>query len=143
MVKLLIGEAGSGKTKAMIQMANESVELVKGELVYIESSSKHMHQLHRDIRFISTQDFNLDTFSSIYGFICGLVSENYDIEKIFIDGLDKIINPLSADLISFIDGIDKLSDKHEFEIIISDSIYEPNICENVQRHSHTYERVSL
>ena len=98
MVKLLIGEAGSGKTKAMIQMANESVELVKGELVYIESSSKHMHQLHRDIRFISTQDFNLDTFSSIYGFICGLGSENYDNEKIFIDGLDKIINPLSADL---------------------------------------------
>ena len=143
MVKLLIGEAGSGKTKAMIQMANESVELVKGELVYIESSSKHMHQLHRDIRFISTQDFNLDTFSSIYGFICGLVSENYDIEKIFIDGLDKIINPLSADLISFIDGIDKLSDKHEFEIIISASIYDQAVLEKVQKYSHNYEKVSL
>ena len=143
MVKLLIGEAGSGKTKAMIQMANESVELVKGELVYIESSSKHMHQLHRDIRFISTQDFNLDTFSSIYGFICGLVSENYDIEKIFIDGLDKIINPLSADLISFIDGIDKLSDKHEFEIIISASIYDKDVLEKVQKYSHNYEKVSL
>ncbi|CBH21483.1 conserved protein of unknown function [Acetoanaerobium sticklandii] len=143
MVKLLIGEAGSGKTKAMIQMANESIELVKGELVYIESSSKHMHQLHRDIRFISTQDFNLDTFSSIYGFICGLVSENYDIEKIFIDGLDKIINPLSADLISFIDGIDKLSDKHEFEIIISASIYDQAVLEKVQKYSHNYEKVSL
>lgn len=143
MVKLLIGEAGSGKTKAMIQMANESVELVKGELVYIESSSKHMHQLHRDIRFISTQDFNLDTFSSIYGFICGLVSENYDIEKIFIDGLDKIINPLSADLISFIDGIDKLSDKHEFEIIISASIYDQDVLEKVRKYSHNYEKVSL
>ena len=86
---------------------------------------------------------NLDTFSSIYGFICGLVSENYDIEKIFIDGLDKIINPLSADLISFIDGIDKLSDKHEFEIIISASIYDQDVLEKVQKYSHNYEKVSL
>lgn len=66
MVKLLIGEAGSGKTKAMIQMANESVELVKGELVYIESSSKHMHQLHPRYSIYLPQDFNLDTFFNLW-----------------------------------------------------------------------------
>ncbi len=143
MVKLLIGEAGSGKTKTMIQMANESVELVKGELVYIESSSKHIHQLHRDIRFISTRDFNLDTFSSIYGFICGLVSENYDIEKIYIDGLDKIINPLSLDLVPFIDEIEKLSVKYEFEIVISASINDSEILEGVSKFSDNYIKVGI
>ena len=143
MVKLLIGEAGSGKTKAMIQMANEQVELVKGELVYIESSSKHIHQLHRDIRFISTRDFNLDTFSSIYGFICGLVSENYDIEKIYIDGLDKIINPLSLDLLLFIEEVEKLSTKHEFEIVVSASISDPGLLESVSKYSHDYEKLGI
>ncbi len=143
MVKLLIGGAGSGKTKAMLKIANDSVEQVKGELVYIESSGKHMHQLHRDIRFVSTEDFDLDTFPSIYGFVCGMVSENYDIEKIFIDGLDKIIHPLSSELTTFIDMVDQLSDRHEFELFISASISDQDILEKVKQYSYDYEKETL
>lgn len=140
MVKLLIGEAGSGKTKAMIQMANDSVEEIKGEMVYIESTNKHMHQLHRDIRFISTQDFNLDSIKSVYGFLCGLVSENYDIQKIYIDGLDKIVKEMDNELVTFIEEIEKFSERYEIEIILSASIYNKEILDKTQKYSIEFEK---
>lgn len=121
MVKLLLGEAGTGKTKKMLSMANEELKNVKGELVYIESSSKHMHQLHRDIRFISTEDFKLSTFNSIYGFLCGMVSENYDIQRIYIDGIDKMIYPFDSMFVKFVEDLDKLSDKYQLDLIMSAS----------------------
>lgn len=122
MIKLLVGEAGSGKSKIMINMANESLNDKKGEIAYIESSTKHMHQLHRDIRFVSTEDFNLSTSNSIYGFICGMLSENYDIQKIFIDGLDKIIYPMDMGIVEFFEVAEKVTEKHEVELIISSSM---------------------
>lgn len=122
MIKLLVGEAGSGKSKIMVSMANESVNDKRGEIVYIESSTKHMHQLHRDIRFVSTEDFNLSTFNSLYGFICGMLSENYDIQKIFIDGLDKIVYPIDEKITEFFEVAEQVSEKHEAELIISSSL---------------------
>lgn len=122
MIKLLVGEAGSGKSKIMISMANESLDDKKGEVVYIEASSKHMHQLHRDIRFISTEDFNLSTANSLYGFLCGILSENYDIQKIFIDGLDKIVRPMKEDIVEFFSELERVSEKYEAELIMSSSL---------------------
>ena len=74
MVKLLLGEAGSGKTKLMIAKANEMITNIKGELVYIELTNKHASQLHRNIRCVFTEEYSLDSFASVYGFLCGLTS---------------------------------------------------------------------
>lgn len=122
MIKLLVGEAGSGKSKIMIQMANDSLDEKKGEVVYIEASAKHMHQLHRDIRFISTEDFNLSTVNSLYGFLCGILSENYDIQKIFIDGLDKIVRPMTEHVLEFFSELEKVSEKYEADLVMSSSL---------------------
>ncbi|MBP2026973.1 ABC-type phosphonate transport system ATPase subunit [Acetoanaerobium pronyense] len=143
MVKLLVGEAGSGKTKAMIHMANEAVDLAKGEIVYIESSSKHMHQLHRNIRFISTQDFALNTFNSLYGFLCGLVSENYDIEKIYIDGMDKVVGNITPIMIDFMKDINKFTDKYEIDMIISSSIDDPSLEQELKDYFITFDKVTV
>ena len=38
MVKLLIGHKGSGKTKRMIELANETVQTARGSIVFINNS---------------------------------------------------------------------------------------------------------
>ncbi len=123
MVKLILGEAGSGKTKQMLEMANKAVEDVKGEIAYIESTSKHSHLLQRDIRLIATEEVEIDSSASLYGLICGLISANYDIEKIFIDGLGKIIASTTAENIKdFIKTTDRLASDRDIEVIIATDI---------------------
>ena len=42
MVKLLVGHKGSGKTKQMIDLANESVETSKGSIIFINKNHRLM-----------------------------------------------------------------------------------------------------
>ncbi len=134
MIRLLLGEAGSGKTKQMLEMANQEVEITKGEIAFIEPTSKHLHQLHRDVRFISTEEFQIDTRNSIYGLLCGLLSANYDIEKIYIDSLDKIIGSIDENVVDFVNMVDALANEREIEIIIACNIENETILKQLENY---------
>ena len=127
MVKLLLGEAGSGKTKLMIAKANEMITNIKGELVYIELTNKHASQLHRNIRCVFTEEYSLDSFASVYGFLCGLTSANHDIESIFIDGLDQ-----------FMDLVNDFSVKNSIEVFISASVYSQEIINGLEKYTKDF-----
>ncbi len=121
MVKLLLGKAGSGKTKRMIRMANKDILNSKGEIVFIDSDNRHMHELHRDIRLIPSNEFNLNSIDSFYGFLCGMVGENYDIEKIYVDGIKEIIPDCSGNFKPCFEKLKSFSNKFGIKILISAS----------------------
>lgn len=122
MIKLEVGAPGSGKTKLMIQSANESAQTTKGEIVFIDIADKHSNMLDRKIRFVATSELNIDRFSSLYGLLCGIVSANHDIDKIFVDGLNKIVTDnFEENVIEFLELIKKFSDANNFEVIFSAS----------------------
>ena len=125
MVKLFLGEAGSGKTKKMLEMANAEAETPTGEIAYIEPTPKHLHQLHRDIRFISTEEFQISCTNSVYGLLCGLISANYDINTIYLDSLDKIIPTIDESVVDFLNLVDELSEKREFTVVIAFNVDDP------------------
>lgn len=133
MVKLLTGSAGSGKTKVMIDLANEAVEQVRGTFVYIENSNKHMHLLNRNIRFVATEELKIKGYNGLYGFICGLTSANYDIQKIYIDGLYKILDSPEEKLYEFLEALDKVSKTTETEILISATINNEEVQKQVEK----------
>lgn len=142
MVKILLGEAGSGKTKKMISMANESVEISKGEVVFIDFSPKHIYDLHRNIRLIALRDLNLESLNSFYGFICGLISENYDIEKIFVDDFHHLkLKIKDYTFESFLNELNDLSKKFNTEIFISTSPTENIIPNNLKDYTLQEELV--
>mgnify|MGYP000977615083 CR=1 FL=1 len=108
MVKFILGVKGSGKTKRMIEMANESGRTAKGNVVFIDRDRNRMHDLNRNIRLIETGDFQIENLKSFYGFICGIISQDFDIENIYIDG-QKIINNASDDCLEgFIRNLERL-----------------------------------
>ena len=92
MIQVFFNMRGSGKTKALINLANEKAEGCKGNVVYIDDDERPMLQLSRKIRFIATNGFDLDDYNSFYGFLCGILSEDYDVDTIFIDGLSNIVS---------------------------------------------------
>ena len=133
MVKLLIGSAGSGKTKIMIEQANKAIEDVRGTFVYVENTDKHSHLLNRNIRLVLTENINLKGYEGLYGFICGLTSANYDIQKIYIDGIFKIIQDDESKLYCFLEDMEKISNDTETEIVISSTLKDPEVEKQVTR----------
>ena len=85
MIQVFYNNRGSGKTKDLINLANDRVACCKGNLVYIDDDDRPLLELNRNIRFISTKDFQLTDYNSFYGFLCGILSEDYDVDTIFID----------------------------------------------------------
>ncbi|MFZ5351553.1 MAG: hypothetical protein ACOZCL_02385 [Bacillota bacterium] len=121
MVKFILGGKGSGKTKIMINMANEAGRNSDGIVVYIDRDKNHIHDLDRCLRFVETADFEIDSLKSFYGFLCGIISQNYDVEKIFIDGQKIITGAKDEHLEEFIKHLKNLGEKFGVSFVISSS----------------------
>lgn len=119
MVKFILGLKGSGKTKRMLDMANEANKTSNGNVVYIDRDRNHIYDLNRNIRLIETGEFKLENLKSFYGFICGVISQDFDIAEIFIDGQKIVSNAEDACLETFIRNLENLNQKFEVNFIVS------------------------
>ena len=54
MIQVFCAKRGSGKSKKLINLANESLLKAKGDCVYIDDDARRMRQLKGKIRFIDT-----------------------------------------------------------------------------------------
>lgn len=120
MVKLLVGHKGSGKTKQMIDLANDSIEVSKGDVVFINKNHRLMYDLKYRIRVICMEDFVHITDSDEYiGFLYGIISANHDIEVIFIDSILKHADFALSDLPEFIDRLKDISTNYGIDFVVS------------------------
>ena len=110
MIQVFCARRGSGKTKRLIELANHQQLEAKGDSVYIDDDSRPMLQLNRSIRFIDTMEYGVRDCSDFYGMLCGIISSNYDIENIYIDGLFNIINCTMKESAQLIKRIANLTD---------------------------------
>ncbi|MCI2061999.1 MAG: hypothetical protein LKJ83_04420 [Eubacteriaceae bacterium] len=120
MVKLLVGHKGSGKTKQMIDRANDLVDNTNGHVIFINKNHRLTYNLKHDIRVICMEDFPHITNSDEYiGFIYGIISSDHDIDTIFIDGILKHADVSLGNLPVFIDRLKKISAMFEIEFVVS------------------------
>ena len=90
-VAFMAGQKGEGKTRKMIDMANNEVKTTDGYLVFIDDDKRHIFDLHRDIRFVETGKGLLSNHREFTGFVLGILSQNSDIQHIYVDGLNNIV----------------------------------------------------
>jgi GTPase SAR1 family protein len=120
MVKLLVGRKGSGKTKSMIQLANDRVEKSDGSVVFINKNHRLMYDLKYKIRVVCMEEYEEITNSDEYiGFLYGIISSDHDIEVIFIDSILKHADVNISDLPGFLSRLKDISDKYQIEFIVS------------------------
>ena len=109
-------------------MANEAVKTSHGNIIFIDSDNQNMYGLHYNIRFIETSDFPISNYRELIGFICGIISQDNDIEKIYIDSVNQILKNLdNYDLIKFVRKLSDLSQKYSSEFFLSLSTSEESI----------------
>ncbi|MDD6279961.1 MAG: hypothetical protein ACI4JE_04695 [Ruminococcus sp.] len=90
MIKLITGKKGTGKTKILIDMINDAVSSTNGSLVCIEKGETLRRSISYKVRWCDAEQFGVEGFDAVYGFIAGMLAGNYDIKEIFVDGIFKI-----------------------------------------------------
>lgn len=120
MVNLITGPKGSGKTKQMIELANEKVKTSNGNVVLIKKSHRDTYIVDFQVRAICMADYrDIQTLDEFIGFIYGMVAGNHDIETIFIDGVLKQADISIDNLSKFLEKLNKISKENNIGFIIS------------------------
>jgi len=128
MIHVIYGKKGSGKSKKLLDMANAEVEKATGNIVYLDDNNRCMYDLKHQIRFINTSDYSIDNTDKLYGFVCGILSRDFDISSVYIDGLKKIVSK-EEHLEKLIKKLDKVFDGINAYIVISGSEDAPEYLE--------------
>jgi len=128
MIKIIMGQKGAGKTKALIDIVNKATDEEKGNVVCITNSNRFLLDLKSSVRLVNTSDFDLDLYIIFYGYLCGIISRDYDITHIFIDSITNIVNPDFNELNVFLEYLEKLSERFNisFTMTISSETVEAN-----------------
>ena len=129
MVQLIIGSKGDGKTKHLLDRVNNHIKTASGNIVYLDKSSKHMHELDNRVRLINVKDYPLKNSDEFIGFICGVISQDYDLEHMYLDSFLKIANLEGKDISETLAQINSISEKFKVDFCISISIEENELPE--------------
>lgn len=136
MIKYILGAKGAGKTRWLIDNANEDMKNGNGNIAFVEVDDDHIFSLDYNVRLINADNFRLNDKESFYGFICGLLAMDYDLEKIYIDGIYKVIHLRIEDLEFLKNKLEKVEDLKGKEIFINVDYLLEDMPESLKESSH-------
>ena len=133
MIDIIAGAKGKGKTKILIQQVNDDIKLTKGTIVYLDKNNKHMSELSNQIRLIVVPEFNVTDTDMFLGFIAGIISQDHDLDKIYLDSF--LTTACIKDNLDYaVEKLDALSEKFGVSFVISASVDKENMPESVQKY---------
>jgi hypothetical protein len=109
MIKFILGPKGSGKTKWLIDGANEDMKQGNGNVIFVDVDDNHIFSLNYNVRLINAMEFNIKNVESFYGFLCGIIGRDYDVEKIYVDSIYKVMPLEISDLQKLKEELDKVT----------------------------------
>ena len=133
MIDIIAGAKGKGKTKILIQQVNDDIKLTKGTIVYLDKNNKHMYELSNQIRLIVVPEFNVTDTDMFLGFIAGIISQDHDLDKIYLDSFLATAG-IKDNLDYAVEKLDALSEKFGVSFVISASVDKENMPESVQKY---------
>lgn len=133
MVQIIAGKKGKGKTKHLLDKANATIKDSIGSIVYLDKSSKHMYELSNKIRLINVQGYHLSDSSGFLGFVCGIISQDHDLESMFLDSFLKLACLEGEDITETIDKLEYISETYHVNFILSVSLDADELPEKVKK----------
>ena len=119
MIQIIAGKKGSGKTKRLIDMTNAKAQESMKDVVFLDDDNSYMFDLSSSIRFINAADYGVKTSKMLYGFICGIAAQDFDLEYVYVDGFKNFVHHELSELEPFFDDLSAFSRKHNINIILS------------------------
>ncbi|MGN1314528.1 MAG: twitching motility protein PilT [Lachnospiraceae bacterium] len=132
MVQLIVGQKGKGKTKYLLDKVNSEVKNVSGNIVYLDKSGKHMFELNNKVRLIDVSDFDFKNSDEFIGFICGIISQDHDLQQMYFDSFLKIAKLEDSSITPVVDKLEQLGEKFGIDFILSVSRDEKDLDESMK-----------
>ncbi len=139
MIQIILGDKGSGKTKRLIDLVNESLKNEHGDIIFVDDDKRYMYDLRHEILFVDASEYPVGhkcTTKEMLGFICGMLSANFDITLIAMDAFMKLVRtPLDdAEMEAFFQNLEKLSEQHHCKFLLSVSAPVETVPEFIQKY---------
>ena len=134
MIQLIIGEKGKGKTKVLLEKANTEIKSANGNIVYLDKSKQHMYELNNKIRLIDVTSYPITNSDEFIGFLCGIISQDNDLEQVYLDSFLKITGLQGKDLSQTLEKICALSENYKVNFVISISTTREQLPENMHKY---------
>ena len=132
MVELIVGKKVKGKTKVLLERVNSAIKSANGSIVYLDKSTKHMYELNNKIRLIDVSAFPLKNSDEFVGFICGIISQDHDLEEIYLDSFLTISKLEGQDVTDTLTQLDAIGQKFNLTFVISISLNKEEIPASLQ-----------
>ena len=130
MVQLIVGKKGKGKTKHLLDKVNTEVQNVSGNIVYLDKSTKHMYELNNKIRLIDMTTFPIKDSDEFLGFICGIISQDHDLEYVYLDSFLKIAKlEENGDPVPVLKELEDISKQFGVHFVVSISLTKQQLPE--------------
>ena len=119
MLKVIVGNKGSGKTGQLVDGMNRQVLSEGKNVVCFERGHRLVHQIRHEIRLIDMDDYPVKGYQGLLGMISGVCAKDYDVTDVYIDSIVKVAKDDNLDdLPDFLDELDAFARANKIEITI-------------------------
>lgn len=132
MVNLITGKNGKGKSKFLLEKVNTQVKEILGNIVYLDTSTKHMYELNNKIRLINVSEYNLSSGDMFIGFLLGIISGDHDIQQMYFDNFLSLSHTSVADIEAVVNQLEDLSKEFGIDIYAAISTTDGDIPESLK-----------
>ena len=132
MVQLIVGKKGKGKTKQLLDKVNSEIKEISGNIVYLDKSTKHMYELNNKVRLIDVSQCMIENSSEFIGFISGIISQDHDLQQMYLDSFLKIACLEGQDIVATIDKLEKISACFDVNFVLSVSLDEDELPDGLK-----------
>ncbi len=132
MVQLIAGQKGKGKTTEILNKVNEEIKTATGNVVFIDKNNQHMYELNNRVRLIDVSGYPVTNSDEFIGFICGIISQDHDIQSMYLDRFMKCARIEKEQVPETILKLDKLGKMFNINFVISVSVDKEELPEDLQ-----------
>lgn len=132
MIQIIAGNKGNGKTKYLLDKVNTEIKSVHGNIVYLDKNAKHMYELNNKVRLIDVSEYMISNADEFVGLIKGIISQDHDLEQMYLDSFLKMANLEGADISSALDKIAVIGEKYHITFVLSISLDPAELPENMR-----------
>lgn len=135
MVKFILGAKGAGKTKWLIDESNKEIQGGNVNIAFIDVEDEHIFTLKPEVRLINAKDYGVETLPELYGFLSGMLAMDFDLGKVYIDSIYKIIPIKSENLKSIYNELDKIAERSNCEIFMNVDFTLDEVSDEIKENS--------